>query len=255
MRGGRAQAGSCEAQGLFIPCKVAFCKKNRACVSGRVGEGWIVIKQSLAVAGAERFIISYFNMRIVLLLLIQIQTIVSCPQGSFSHTRVTCNLWDAWIDRPALPICRARISSPAGEFASHFSPPGSICELFLYNTTAKGRRFKFRVSHAFIDSSSSVKFFTCNSPILCNPSPVMTWSGVTWNPQSFPIDMSGYEFEIVANSKHIKIVLQTSMNSSSVASNTFALSWNNSGCKPCVDAKEDDGRWDPHVRQAECEQR
>lgn len=189
-------------------------------------------------------------MRIVSLLILQFQIIISCPKGFFNHTSVICNLWDIHTSKA---VSQAQISSPTGSWASHLSPPDSRCELFLFNASARGKRFKVHASHAFIDSSSSIKFFTCSSLLLCNPKPALTWSGVSWNPQSFPINMHGYNFEIVTDSDHIKIVLQTSITSSSYATNTFALSWSNHGCMPCMVAKESDGKWDPYIRRVECE--
>lgn len=204
-----------------------------------------------------------FKTLIMILLLTPIQTIEpACPHGSFSHTSVTCNLYGPPLIHQSKLACKAMISSPSGEFASHFSPPNSICELLLLNASANGRLFRVQSKHAFIDAASSVKFFTCDTPSLCDPAPALIWSGVTWNPQSFPVKMRRYEFDIPAKNKHIKILLHTSTNSSAnslansppYASNTFELSWSNPGCMPCGSRIKYDEDWDPYIRQTECEQ-
>lgn len=184
----------------------------------------------------------------LLLLLFCIPTVAACPKGFFSHTIITCNLWDIWMDQP--PISQIQISSPAGEFVSHFSPPGSRCELLLSNAST-GTGYRISAIHAFIDTESSLRFFPCRSPNDCDPLPAFTWSNVAWNVQRSPTEIRGYDFTTFTKSQYLKIVLQVSRTSS--ASNTFALRWSTPGCMPCVADGGNDDRWGPFVKRRECE--
>lgn len=157
---------------------------------------------------------------------------VGCPSGLFQYTQVKCNLWDAMTSQ--VPHSFASIFSTQGEFASHFSPPGSRCELLLVNISSD-IGLEVSVSSAYIDRDSSLDIFECRSAEDCNIMPKLSWSGVAWNVQGFPVQETQYKFSISMQHPHLKIVLQVSASPS--ASNTFALTWKSGlGCQPCNDS-------------------
>jgi hypothetical protein len=194
--------------------------------------------------------------RILLYLLVQIHLIQSkttCPPGFFQFTQVKCNLWDATASQ--VPYSVASISSTRGEFASHFSPPGSRCELLIVNVSSE-KHLEISINSAYIDAASSLSFLACRSSEVCNPEPVLAWSGVAWNVQGFPMQENRYRFSIPMQYANLKIVLQVS--AFPIASNTFAVSWDSGqSCKPCLQSipQQFDSldAWTPYISIAGCE--
>ena len=177
-------------------------------------------------------------------------TVCACNPGYFSYSKVVCNLWDIWMSES--PNSAVRISSSQGQFASHFSPPGGRCTLLIANAST-GKGFEIIAHSAYLDSSSSVNFFACDSPANCDPRPAVTWTGIAWNVQQFPEPQSNYKFTIVTDHPFLKIVLHVA--SSPVASNNFVLSWNsNPVCQPCPIplSQDDDDKWSPYIERKGC---
>ena len=137
-----------------------------------------------------------------------------------SHSEVICNLWSLDTKETSNTIPW----STTGSFASHFSPPGSRCELVLKSDAFNSHKIDVHFAH--IDCSSSVSFFTCNATDHCNLA--FEWSGVAWNVQHYSSGNFKYTFTLKA--QYLKIVLQVSASPS--APNTFALSWmSEQGCE------------------------